>query len=346
VEDKIKIVNWFLTRKCNFKCSYCGIIRERKGVYPSMEYFYNNEVPSNIIISTLSKIKKHNSKCFHIFYGGEPLLREDLSEIIKFCNENDIYYTIISNCFYKFVLYDLLDKVGYIRGFTASIDKYIKNDDEYFGSYEENKSFHGLETLINLPNIKDRVAEITITPRTDLENICELIEVLSANEIYSDITFVDIAKNTYYDFSNVRDKWELVYKNKDLQNFFSFLKDKKYIHMKDILLPVMWDSLPSNFDCMLSKKLHNISIDADGAIRLCSRIRGIHAPSKFNVSNFIDDEGNISKGLHIAMIKDKGMVCELCNHTCQMMSYFDSENDLLHTVVKKITHSTDLFQSA
>jgi len=96
--DKIHIVNWLLTRRCNLHCDYCRIIRNYKTKpkeYPDIMYYVKNEIPTDMVLSGLEKLKKHNSQCFHIFYGGEPLLRKDLFEIINYCNNNKIYYTII-----------------------------------------------------------------------------------------------------------------------------------------------------------------------------------------------------------------------------------------------------------
>jgi len=97
--SKIHIVNWLLTRKCNLSCDYCAIVRNYKNKpkeYPDMDHYIKNEMSTNYIINMLSLFKNHNSDAFHIFYGGEPLLRKDLPEIINFCNNNSIHYTIYS----------------------------------------------------------------------------------------------------------------------------------------------------------------------------------------------------------------------------------------------------------
>jgi len=96
----IRIANWLLTRKCNLKCGYCAIVRDYENMpcmYPNVSYYIKNEMSTNVVLSVLDRLKQHNPNMFHIFYGGEPLLRRDLPTIINYCNDNDIEYTIISN---------------------------------------------------------------------------------------------------------------------------------------------------------------------------------------------------------------------------------------------------------
>ena len=98
--SKVRIVNWILTRKCNLKCDYCAIVKDysnKPDVYPNMSHYIKNEMPTELVIAGLRAFKVHNPHMFHIFYGGEPLLRKDLPLIINYCNDNEIAYTIISN---------------------------------------------------------------------------------------------------------------------------------------------------------------------------------------------------------------------------------------------------------
>jgi len=92
LEDKIQIVNFLLTRRCNLQCSYCGIARN---INNRLVKFYKNEVNTKRIIKFLENLKKHNPNAFVIWYGGEPLLRNDLSEIIKYCNNK--HFVLKSN---------------------------------------------------------------------------------------------------------------------------------------------------------------------------------------------------------------------------------------------------------
>jgi len=329
----IRIVNWLLTRKCNLLCNYCAIIRNYVGMpsaYPELNYYLKEEMTTYQVLMGLDRFKNHNPDCFHIFYGGEPMLRKDLPEIIEHCNTNNIHYTIISNNTKEVqpAIKKLIKKVE-VRGFTASIDPALVGKTPDYDRLR--KSEEGFKSLLNLKNyIKDVVAEVTIM-KEDVTGIYEIVKHLSDHGINSDLTFVDIAKTPYYDFSNLRDTSYLVKPEYIIhKQFQDIIKDSSFdVHMKNVLLPIIWKSLPSNYDCKLEDGVHNISIDADGQIRLCLRIRGTFE-KRIDMSNLLKpDFSELSEYAFKSLVKNKKQYCRLCNHTCQMMSkYIDEENKI------------------
>jgi len=340
--NKIQIVNWLLTRRCDLNCEYCRIVKNyptKPKEYPDMSYYAKNEMTTDVIISGLKKLKIHNKNCFHIFYGGEPLIRSDLYKIINYCNDNDIHYTIISNNskISQEKMIELFKKVSYIEGFTASIDPIIyqnKKGDIY------KKSIVGLKKLQEYSSvIKDAVAEITVT-NDNLKYLYLLVRDLTDKGINSDITFVDISKNPYYDFSNVEDESILVRKSAFLRETFNRIIDEKLnVHMRDTLLPRIYNILPSEYDCKLDEDFHNLCVDADGSIRLCLRIRSEATPSNFNILNVLDEDGNLNKYLKDSISHDKKNYCRGCNHSCYMMSELlskdeDSSDNLIHSEIR------------
>jgi len=341
--NKIQIVNFLLTRKCNLHCDYCRIVKNYKTKpkeYPDMKYYIENEMATETIISGLLRLKKHNSNVFNIFYGGEPLLREDLPEIINYCNRNNIAYTIISNNTEKVqpLMERLFRKVDWVDGFTASIDPiiYQKNDSDIFI-----KSFSGLQKLKEYKDrIKDLVAEITVT-NENLDYLYFLVRDLTEKGINSDITFVDISKSPYYDFSNIEDDSILVKKTQEVRDILNRIMDEKLnVHMRDTLLPKIYDILPSELDCEIDKDFHNMTIDGDGSVRLCLRIRGVATPSNFNISNILDEDGNLNEYLKDSINYDKTKFCVRCQWSCPLMSQMiskeeDNSRNLIHTEIRE-----------
>ena len=340
-KNVVHIVNWILTRKCNLNCSYCGIIKNSYMTehdsdiqsYPDVQS-YNKEMTPTYVIQCLDNFKRNFPDCFHIFYGGEPLLYKGLDKIISYCNNNEIQYTIITNNS-KIIqpkINELISKVGRLRGLTASIDPIIY--DPFIT--EENtdrreKSLAGLKNLIKISSyVDDLVAEVTID-ESNVSYIYTLIEKLTSHNISSSITFVDIKKTYYYDFSNVCDEKELVYDSPKLRDIcHKMIDDGLRIHMGKKLLDKTMDILPSELDCGLEKYVHNLTIDADGSIRLCLRIRGIKTPAIYKVDEFFDKFDEI----HKSMIEDKKEYCKLCNWTCPIMTKLAVEEnmtcDILH----------------
>lgn len=340
--DKIRIVNWLLTRKCNLKCDYCAIVKNYKNKpaqYPNMDYYLRNEMSTSYVLQSLYLLKEHNPDCFHIFYGGEPMLRKDLPDIVNFCNRENIHYTIITNNTPQVqpLIERLIEKTDYIQGITSSIDP-VFNEWETNASDRVRKSLEGFKRLVQYKAyINDVVAEITVM-HSNVRYLYDLIRRLSDEGINSDITFIDIAKNDYYDFSNVTDTSSLVYKDShdlSIQLMDILSDDSLDVHMKHFLIPKIWSILPSNMDCEIEKNLHNISIDSDGSVRLCLRIRGVATPTMIKTLDKIFKPGTnfkeISEIAKIGIEKDKNDFCKLCNHTCLLMSkYGDQVDDLVH----------------
>ena len=203
-----------------------------------MRHYYVNEMKTEQVIKGLYKLKQHNPDMFHIFYGGEPLLRKDLYEIINFCNDHKIHYTIISNNTEEIrpFIKQLLKKVVTIEGFTASVDP-VFHDEKESGEDRVRKSIHGLENLITMKEcVRDVVAEITAMKHNYIY-LYDLLKELSKYEINGDVTFIDIAKSPYYDFSNITDENLLVHQSAQLADQFEkIMKDRSLdVHMKEIL---------------------------------------------------------------------------------------------------------------
>ena len=79
------VVTWSITDKCNYKCIYCQRWQKDHSSLPTKEVFR--------IIDQLKKLH-----CARIsFSGGEPLLRDDMGDIIVYSKKNGISSTVITN---------------------------------------------------------------------------------------------------------------------------------------------------------------------------------------------------------------------------------------------------------
>lgn len=335
----IQIVNWLLTRKCNLNCSYCAIVKDydiKPDAYPDMKYYMQNEMDTEFVIESLKRLKEHNPNMFHIFYGGEPFLRKDLKEIIKYCNDSNIYYTIITNNSntVQDKIKDLIESTE-IKGLTSSVDP-ILSDPDHPDKDRYIKSVAGFERLkMYKDHVEDVVAEVTVDKRS-IFLLKSLIEKLTENGISSSITFLDTAKSIYYDFSNVTDEEELIEPSFNLQKTLEILRDGDYdIHMKDTLLMDTFKILPSNLNCGIEKNVHNLTIDADGSVRLCLRVRGTSTPQN-NILDYISEDGELHPILREYIGYDKESYCRGCNWTCMIMSKqvddgVNSSDNLIHS---------------
>jgi len=343
--NKIIIVNWLLTRRCNLKCSYCGIVRDNPISQKKISDYESDEMTTEYVINMLRRFKKHNPNMFHIFYGGEPLLRDDLAEIINFCNNSKIFYTIITNNSdgIQDRMKKLMDDVKFISGLTSSVDPIIFQPDINKNSDRYKKSIMGLERLIALKGkVNDLVAEITIDSQ-NIFYIDKLVKELCENDISCSITFIDIAKNNFYDFSNVTNRNLMVGPSREVKDILSGLVSMygEKIHMGMELISKVHSILPAEYDCKLEESLHNLTIDSDGAIRVCLRI-GYYDCQKYYIDEFLDSTGEINfKLLQAYLGYAKAFTCEGCNWTCPIMSEnilnnISNNQSLLHLDKRKV----------
>lgn len=80
-------INWAVTNKCNFKCSHC---------------YSRNDPSDELDITMLFKCIEGVAKAGVLsinFGGGEPLLRKDLMELVKFASQNGLGVSMNSNGF-------------------------------------------------------------------------------------------------------------------------------------------------------------------------------------------------------------------------------------------------------
>lgn len=332
----INIANWLLTRRCNLKCSYCSIVKNYNDMpeeYPRISHYIRNEMNTGVVLEGLRRLHSHNPDIFNIFYGGEPFLRKDLDQIINFCNSYGINYTIITNNTEELNIKHFLDSME-VKGLTTSVDPILYTNEKAGDRVKKSES--GLQGLVEYRSkVKDLVAEITVD-KNSFEYLEELVVELSKAGISSDVTFIDISKNPYYDFSNVTESDSMVEKTEFVAKLFQkFLNMNVDIHMKDPILYEIFNILPSELDCEIEKDVHNITIDSDGSVRLCLRIRGIETP-KINLLEYINASGKLDEKLIQNISNDKNKYCEGCNWTCMIMSKLISEGrDSSYSLVHK-----------
>ena len=329
----IRIVNWLLTRRCNLKCEYCGIVKVGSSEGKSISYYKKNEISTERVIALLDKFRTYNPNVFHIFYGGEPFLRGDLSDILKFCNETDINYTVISNCTDDIQpkILKVMRECGGFKGFTGSVDPSILMEPDNSNSQlKSTAAFTFLYKMVKYCD--DVVAEVTLTKKT-IDKTYDLVRLLSSAGITSSLTAIDINKTIGYDFSAYSAKKHLIKESKKTKELYKQLieDDTLLIHMKDVILPRLFNHFGSDFDCKMEEGLHNLTIDADGSLRTCLRMRGFFMGELDDrIALFMKDPHGyeLNPRMQDRFNQDKRLYCRGCNHTCVMMSKYvnDSEN--------------------
>jgi MoaA/NifB/PqqE/SkfB family radical SAM enzyme len=319
-------VNWFLTRKCNLRCSYCAIVRPND-VYPDTPFKEDVDIEKAKLF--ISRLKKHNPDAFHMFLGGEPTVYPHLKELIEHCNKEGVLYTIITNMTdysYKRIN-QLLDEVGYINGLSFTIDTVLwqedfdKNDDRYkksISAYEKFMSFR----------LDNRIREFVAIVGVDSNNINYLHEIskeLSDKGVWIDLILIETKLNKYYDFPTDIDYDMLIYNTpeniKILEEVYKKAEDGEYyVLAHQMIKHLLISNLPQHYNCIIDKYFDTITIDSDSKFRLCLRIRGTKTPN-IDITEILDDDGNLTNKYNelLEYLKlDKKDYCYGCMWTCPM----------------------------
>jgi len=81
----------YLTDRCNQKCLHCAA--ELMGQRPEL----STEQWIQILENVEQTLRKQNRRGCYIWFGGEPTIRKDLKELIKYTGEKGYYQAISTN---------------------------------------------------------------------------------------------------------------------------------------------------------------------------------------------------------------------------------------------------------
>lgn len=178
-EHRLKVLSvpltvmWDITEKCNLKCLHC----------------YQGEPESRDIstkecIDIIDKLKAKDVLALD-FSGGEPLLREDIFEILDYANQKEFYTTLRSNG--TTITTDIarkIKKVG-VDEVIVSLDgakaethnkRRGKNSFEKTVMGLENLSAESIETIVNFSYNKDNITDVD-----ELLRLCKSFNVSRVN---------------------------------------------------------------------------------------------------------------------------------------------------------------------
>lgn len=136
------VVVWNCTRTCNLKCSHCYSDSENKS--------YDGEMSSSEAKQLIRDLGEFNVPVI-LFSGGEPLIRNDLFELVEYANQFNIRCTVSTNG-------TLIDKetalrlknssVGYVG---ISLDGIAEQHDKFRGSKGcFDKALNGIRNCIDI----------------------------------------------------------------------------------------------------------------------------------------------------------------------------------------------------
>ncbi len=114
-------ISWNLTKKCNLRCKHCYIDADAQQCFKSGSEAAD-ELTTSECFRIIDQIAALNPRIILILTGGEPLLRKDIFEIIKYAKEKGMTLFLGSNgCLFTEKIVTKLKDCG-IAGVGISLD--------------------------------------------------------------------------------------------------------------------------------------------------------------------------------------------------------------------------------
>lgn len=353
------IVNWLITRRCNRRCSYCGIVHDPQN--PALKRIMDindNEMTFEDIkrsIIGMNKVYDHR-KLFHIFYGGEPFLKRGFSEFLKWINSTPSMYTVITNGSMQNEILRTFSEAGKYKGLTVSLDPMIMENTNNLNEVKNNNALDVLRLNKSFGLTNDMVVEC-VFDKNNLKYAIPFLDMMSIEfpEVTVSISAYDYPKNDNYDFAlnptttqEYIDSMRLKPLNFDVNETFKKIIDgiqhKKYnIHLghdTDFINKIQ-STIDSTYMCEISYKtvenepveFKTLTVDADGEFRLCLRISGDCKRKVWEVYGE-DDTRKINENTRLLekdFFSSYNKQCSGCAWTCPMMDeHWSSLSDVAH----------------
>jgi MoaA/NifB/PqqE/SkfB family radical SAM enzyme len=264
-----------------------------------------------------------------MFLGGEPTVYKHLAKLVDFCNKEEVLYTVITNMTdYSYnKIRQIIDEVGYLNGLSFTVDpvlwdeNYPKDDDRYRKSKEAYEKFI---TFRNDPRVREFVGIVGVDSQ-NIRYLHRMCEDLTKAGVWIDLILLETKLNKYYDFPSPLDYDLLVWDTEEhrrilMEAYEKAEKGEYTVLFHPVIKYKMVPNLPQKYICTIDKRMDTMTIDADGKLRLCLRIRGVKT-QEFHMLDILDEDGNLTDKFQEAlkaMQWDKKNFCYGCQWTCPM----------------------------
>ena len=116
------VVSWNLTYRCNLACEHCYLDAGGKPLVESDAFADRSELSTEQCFRVVDQIADFAPESLVILTGGEPLLRRDILEIIRYASAKELWVVVGTNgVLVTETLAHTLKKEG-VRGLALSLD--------------------------------------------------------------------------------------------------------------------------------------------------------------------------------------------------------------------------------
>jgi radical SAM/SPASM domain protein of ACGX system len=168
-------LQWHITVKCDQNCSHCYVRDERT---------YRNELEAILAFDDCKKViddevefcQKLEATPHIAFTGGDPLLREDFFEIVKYARKKGVIVSVMGNPYHlNEENIAKLKSLG-IRGYQISIDGLKETHDRF---RKENSFDRSIEAIKDLRNAGIRTVVMFTISKENADDLLPVMELVS-----------------------------------------------------------------------------------------------------------------------------------------------------------------------
>lgn len=164
-EKRLKpiFVQWLSTKNCNFNCKYCGTNAGK---------IEEDELTTPEMLKLIDDLAILGCRRLSVT-GGEPLLREDIFEILRYARYKGIRASIVSNGYFTEEYFIKLKKID-LYVVSISIDGYRKKHDQIRrmnGSYERCLKSLDIYSRLKVPVVR----VVTVVLEDNIKDIPKII---------------------------------------------------------------------------------------------------------------------------------------------------------------------------
>ena len=116
------VISWNLTYRCNLACEHCYLDAGPRKVVNDDAFSDRSELSTEACFRVIDEIAATAPESITILTGGEPLLRRDILEIVRYANERNLWVVVGTNGVkVSENVARLLSEAG-VRGMALSLD--------------------------------------------------------------------------------------------------------------------------------------------------------------------------------------------------------------------------------
>jgi len=122
--DRPYVISWNLTYRCNLSCEHCYLDAgpKKNRLLHTENFSDRSELTTAECFKVIDEIASFAPECITILTGGEPLLRRDIVEIVRYANSKMLWVVVGTNgVTITETLAQILKAEG-VRGFALSLD--------------------------------------------------------------------------------------------------------------------------------------------------------------------------------------------------------------------------------